>query len=147
MTPQQVVAEARSWIGTPFVHDAEVKGAGVDCAHIVNAVFSTAGKIQSVKFPHYKQDWWKHATDPEQHIVENYKKLFREIPVKDVKPGDIVVMFLGKAWAHSAIVSEVTNGEVTRAIEAWPTRNAVAEINVREERLYRNHKKRYFTCF
>jgi cell wall-associated NlpC family hydrolase len=27
-----VVAEARSWLGTPFHHQGRVKAAGVDCA-------------------------------------------------------------------------------------------------------------------
>jgi NlpC/P60 family putative phage cell wall peptidase len=140
-TPDEIIAEARLWLGTPFRHDAEVLGAGVDCAHLVNAVFAGKGAIQSFKFPHYHADWWKHTDDPEKHIIENFTKLFREIPEAEAKPADIVVMFIGRAWCHCAIISGKD-----RAIEAWPTRNKVSEINTREEKLYRNHRKRYFTC-
>jgi hypothetical protein len=142
-----VITESRKWLATPFKHDSEVLGAGVDCAHVVNAVFSSTGHMAHLTFPKYPPDWWKHTSDPEQYIVENLKKLFTEITVEQVKPADIVVMFLGKAWAHCAIVSEVKNGEVTKAIEAWPTRSKVSEINTREERLYRTHEKRYFTAW
>jgi NlpC/P60 family putative phage cell wall peptidase len=142
MTPEQVVTEARKWIHTPFKHDAEVLAAGVDCAHLINAVYSVAGKMPHLTFPHYPPDWFKHTKNPEEHIVENAKKYFREIPEADAKPGDWVVMFIGRAWAHCAIISGKD-----RAIEAWPTRLTVEEVNTKEERLYRTHQKRYFTAF
>lgn len=141
-TSDEIISEARKWIGTPFRHDAEVLGAGVDCAHLINAVFAAKGAFPSVKFPQYHPDWWKHTNNPEQHIVENFLKVgFKEITAAEAKPGDVVVMFIGKAWCHCAIISGKN-----KAIEAWPTRSTVAEINTLEERLYRNHQKRYFRC-
>jgi cell wall-associated NlpC family hydrolase len=44
-TPAQVVAEARSWIGTPFVHQAARKGVGTDCAGLVRGVFLALGLL------------------------------------------------------------------------------------------------------
>jgi cell wall-associated NlpC family hydrolase len=140
-TPDQIIAEARKWIGTPFRHDAEVLGAGCDCAHLINAVYSKVGAIHHVKFPQYHADFWKHAKYPEMHIVETMKKVgFKEITAAQVKPGDVVVLYIGKCWAHCLILT----GPHT-AIEAWPTKAKVAEINIREERLFRNHQKRFFT--
>ncbi len=141
-TPDEIIAEARTWIDTPFRHAAEVKGAGADCAHLVNAVFAATGAITPVVFPQYHADWWKHTSNPEQYIVEGLKTAgFKEITAAQAKPADVVVMYLGKAWCHCAIISGKD-----RAIEAWPTRNKVAEINTKEERLYRTHRKRFFTC-
>jgi cell wall-associated NlpC family hydrolase len=34
-TREEIVAEARSWIGTPYLHQARVKGVGVDCAGLL----------------------------------------------------------------------------------------------------------------
>jgi cell wall-associated NlpC family hydrolase len=93
-------------------------------------------------FPHYSPDWWRHTDNPEQHIVENAKKYFREITAEEAKPGDWVVLFIGKAWAHCAIL--VSDHQV---VEAWPTRALVSLVNVREERLYRTHQKRFFTSW
>lgn len=42
-TAQDVVAEARTWIGTKFHHQARVKGAGVDCAGLVIMVAQSLG--------------------------------------------------------------------------------------------------------
>jgi NlpC/P60 family putative phage cell wall peptidase len=147
VTPQQVVTDARTWIGTPFKHDAEVKGAGCDCAHLLNAVYSRAGKIPHLKFPQYPPDWFKHAADPEKYIVEEMKKHFREIKETEAKAGDVVVMFIGKAWAHCGIISEIKDAKVAKVIEAWPTRATVSEVNATEERLYRTHQKRFFTAW
>ena len=36
--PRAVVTEARSWMGTPFQHQARVKGVGVDCAGLIIGV-------------------------------------------------------------------------------------------------------------
>jgi NlpC/P60 family putative phage cell wall peptidase len=138
----EVIAEAHRWVGTPFKHDAEVLGVGVDCAHLINAVYTAAKRMTHIKFPHYAPDWWKHAEDPEQHIIENAKLHFKEITAAQAKPGDWVVLFIGRAWAHCAII--VGNHQV---IEAWPTRALVSLVNSREERLYRTHQKRYFTCW
>lgn len=41
MTP--LVQEARTWIGTPFVHQGRTKGAGCDCLGLVVGVLSTFG--------------------------------------------------------------------------------------------------------
>jgi NlpC/P60 family putative phage cell wall peptidase len=139
---QVVVRLARKWLHTPFKHDCEVLGAGVDCAHLINAVYSEAGHMPHLTFPQYPPDWWKHTKNSEQHIVETAKRYFREITEAQAKPGDWVVMYIGKAWAHCAIITGKD-----RCLEAWPTRSTVEEINSKEERLYRQHAKRYFTAW
>lgn len=137
-----VVAEARKWLGTPFIHDAEVVNAGVDCAHLVNAILRATGHLPSITFPTYGPDWFRHATDPEKNIVETLKQYAPEISEAEAGPGDVVVIWFGRAWAHCAILSGKD-----RAIEAWITRGHVAEVNTKEERLYRTHQKRYFSPF
>ncbi|MGH7053678.1 MAG: hypothetical protein ACREFA_07660, partial [Stellaceae bacterium] len=48
-----VVAEAESWIGTPFHHEAAVRGAGVDCLNLLAEVYCAAGFIPRIAIPHY----------------------------------------------------------------------------------------------
>ncbi len=43
VTTEQIVAEARSWLGTPFVHQGRLKGVGVDCAGLVVGVARALG--------------------------------------------------------------------------------------------------------
>lgn len=37
-SPDQVIAEARTWVGTPYVHQHELKGVAVDCVGLILGV-------------------------------------------------------------------------------------------------------------
>lgn len=43
ITPEQIIAEARSWVGTPWLHQGALKGVGVDCAGFIEQVCLNAG--------------------------------------------------------------------------------------------------------
>ncbi|MBI1756209.1 MAG: C40 family peptidase [Fimbriimonas ginsengisoli] len=43
MHPSDVIAIARSFLGTPFVLDGRVKGQGIDCGGLIVGVFREAG--------------------------------------------------------------------------------------------------------
>lgn len=43
LTGAQIVDQARTWVGTPWHHDARVKGVGVDCIGLVAGVFAELG--------------------------------------------------------------------------------------------------------
>jgi NlpC/P60 family putative phage cell wall peptidase len=139
-TVEQIVTEARTWLGTPFVHGAGVKGAGCDCAHLITGVYASCGLMPVIEYPIYGPDFWRHAKDPEMHIVATAKQHFREIIEAEAKPGDWFVLYMGRCWAHCGIIVGKD-----RAIEAWPSHGKVAEINTKTEKLYKDHSRRYFT--
>lgn len=43
INPQHIVDEARSWVGTPFRHQARIKGLGVDCVGLLVGVGEVLG--------------------------------------------------------------------------------------------------------
>ena len=43
ITRPQIVAAARQWLGTPYLHQGRVKGAGVDCAGLVVGIAHQLG--------------------------------------------------------------------------------------------------------
>ena len=49
ITRQQVVAEALSWIGTPYIKNGRVKGVGADCATILFCVYRNCGLVPRVR--------------------------------------------------------------------------------------------------
>ena len=55
-----VVAEALTWLGTPWAHRGRVKGVGVDCAQFVLAAYAGAGVIQAFDTGEYPRDWHIH---------------------------------------------------------------------------------------
>jgi cell wall-associated NlpC family hydrolase len=113
-----VVAEAETWLGTPYHHEARIKGHGVDCAQILVGVFANVGLIEPVALPHYPADWNLHRD--EERYLDILARYTREIeaPVlcplgvaasqpgasRSVLPGDIVVWKFGRCFSHGAIV-------------------------------------------
>lgn len=59
MTPHQarVVALARGWIGTPYVHQASTCGAGADCLGLIRGVWRGLHGAEPVAVPPYTPDW------------------------------------------------------------------------------------------
>ena len=53
----EIVAEARRWIGTPYVHQASVRGAGCDCLGLVRGIWRAAHGTEPEPVPAYAPDW------------------------------------------------------------------------------------------
>lgn len=98
-----IVAEAMSWIGTPFHHAARIKGAGVDCLMLLAEVYERAGIVQRVEPPFYVPDWHLHR-DAERYLegLGNYAREIATAP----QPGDIALFRFGRTYSHGAIVVE-----------------------------------------
>lgn len=54
------LAEARSWLGTPFHAHGNIKGVGVDCVHVWAEVMKAVGVFESYEFPPYQIDQGNH---------------------------------------------------------------------------------------
>src|ERR1700744_6755532 len=51
------VAVARAWIGTPYVHQASVKGVGCDCLGLLRGVWRELHGEEPEDAPPYAPDW------------------------------------------------------------------------------------------
>lgn len=102
---QAVVAEARTWLGTKHIHQAAVKGAGVDCAFLLVRVYHAVGLIPVIDPRPYPRDWHLHRSD-ERYLgwVEQYADR-----VETPEPGDVVLYQFGRCVSHGGIVVD------------WPT--------------------------
>lgn len=101
-TRDDVVREAVSWTGTRFHDVCGVKGAGVDCAHLIIRVFAAVGLIEDFS-PQYKPQWFQHRDEPRflQALIE--RGAHRIEPEKSL-PGDVLMYTFGRHAAHGAIV-------------------------------------------
>jgi NlpC/P60 family putative phage cell wall peptidase len=104
---QAVVAEARSWIGTPFHHAARVKGAGVDCLMLLAEVYERAGVAAHIAPPFYVPDW--HLHQGAERYMEGLLRYARPIAAPPQGPGplpgDIALFRFGRTFSHGAIVT------------------------------------------
>lgn len=57
MAPERVVAAARAWIGTPYHHQASMRGVGADCLGLVRGVWRDLLGNEPEKPPAYTPDW------------------------------------------------------------------------------------------
>ena len=57
MTPDDVVAAARTWLGTPYRHQAATLGAGCDCLGLLRGVWRTLYGDEPMAVPPYRADW------------------------------------------------------------------------------------------
>lgn len=57
------VEEARRWIGTPYVHQASVRGAGADCLGLLRGVWRALYGAEPEKVPPYTPDWGESGRD------------------------------------------------------------------------------------
>ena len=96
-----VVAEARTWLKTPWVHMAAIKGAGVDCAMLLVEVYVTAGLIERFDPRPYPPDWMLHRSD-ERFLGFLFD---RSHQVEKPEAGDVVMFRVGRAFSHGAIVT------------------------------------------
>ena len=59
----RVVAEARGWIGTPYLHQASAKGAGADCLGFLRGVWRAVYGAEPETVPAYTADWSEPGRD------------------------------------------------------------------------------------
>lgn len=95
-----VIAEAQSWVGTPFHHAARVKGAGVDCLTFIAEVYTRASIVPPQKLPFYRPDFMNHQA--EETYLNGLLAHGRE--VKTPLPGDVAIFKWGRIYAHAGIV-------------------------------------------
>lgn len=109
---EKIIAEAMSWLRTPWHHEARVKGAGVDCAQFLIAVFAAVGLVEDFKTEHYPRDWHLHRDEPRflSYLLQHAD------PIETPLPGDVAMFQYGRHAAHGSIVMDTAGPTV---IHAW----------------------------
>ncbi len=96
-TREDVIAEARTWLGTPWHHQAAVKGAGCDCIGFVRGVAEAFVGPVPIALD-YTPTWHLYRAEPRMYL--GFKERCEEIDPDDALPGDILLFGAGKGPAH-----------------------------------------------
>ena len=97
-----IVAEAVTWIGTPYHHAARIKGAGVDCLTFIVEVYERAGVVGHQELPFYRPDFMNH--EAEETYLRGLLEHGREVDAP--LPGDVAIFKWGRIFAHAGIVTD-----------------------------------------
>ena len=97
-----VVAEAMTWLRTPWHHRAYIRGVGVDCAQLPIAVYANCGLIEWFDTGDYPRDW--HIHRDRERVLPFVQTICGEIEPGAAAPGDIVLFKIGRVFSHCAII-------------------------------------------
>lgn len=115
MRPSEIVAEARTWLGTPFHHQGRVKGAGVDCIGLVIGVARDLGLVD------YASPAYGRIPNP---VVMGRELRAHLLPASAIDPGVVLWFAFAQAPQHVGIVTD------SGLIHAYATAGKVVETGL-----------------
>jgi NlpC/P60 family putative phage cell wall peptidase len=105
LTRAAIVAEARAWIGTPYRHQASLKGVGCDCLGLVRGVWRAVLGAEPEGVPAYAADWAEASSG--EPLAEAVLRHLVAIDLTDIAPGDVLLFRwrAGLTAKHAAIAT------------------------------------------
>lgn len=104
---QLIVAAARGWIGTPYLHQASLKAAGADCLGLLRGVWREVIGPEPEAVPAYSPDW-SEASGTEDLAAAALRWLVPK-PLDAEAAGDVLLfrMRSGAVAKHLGLVAQV----------------------------------------
>lgn len=105
-----IVDVARSWIGTPYLHQASTKGAGCDCLGLIRGIWREAIGPEPQSVPPYSPDWSEPQGD--ERLWQAAVDCLTPKPRADEAAGDVLLfrMRAGAVAKHLGIAAVVGAG-------------------------------------
>jgi NlpC/P60 family putative phage cell wall peptidase len=88
ITRAAIVAEVATWIGTPYRHQASLKGVGCDCLGLVRGVWRALIGDEPEAMPGYSPDWAE-ARGAET-LAEAGRRHLTPIAAEEARAGDVI---------------------------------------------------------
>ncbi len=115
-----VVAAARDWLGTPYIHQTSCKGAGCDCLGLLLGLWQEFHGGLPAPVPAYTNDWSE--ASGEERLLDAARAHMTEKPLTDAALGDVLIfrMRSGAVAKHVGLQTQITPGP--RFIHAYSGR-------------------------
>lgn len=106
-----IVAEARTWLGTPFHHQARLKGKGCDCLGLIVGVVDTLGleDANGKKLAAYDEVTYSREPDG-AYLTAKLTGLLDEVPAAEARAGDLALFRIRENPQHLAILTDYEGG-------------------------------------
>lgn len=100
ITRKEIINEALSWVGTPYIPSQRCKGAGCDCVGLFWGVTNEL-KLDVSKDLLLQPNYAKYAYG--DSLLKALRKYMDEIPISERNDGDLLVLRIGAAPTHVGI--------------------------------------------
>ncbi len=121
---ERVVTIARDWIGTPYVHQASVRGGGADCLGLIRGIWRELYGSEPEKTPLYTADWGEMGCD--EILMAGAMRHLLPVPTDEPETAGQVLLFRMRAGAiakHLGVLSRT--GERPSFIHAYDRHGVV----------------------
>lgn len=105
ITRAAIIAEARTWIGTPYRHQASLRDVGCDCLGLVRGVWRALHGEEPERAPPYAPDWAEAAAG--EPLADAAARHLIAIAREDCSAGNVILFRwrTGLAAKHLAITT------------------------------------------
>lgn len=112
-----IVETARHWIGTPYVHQASVKGAGCDCLGLLRGVWREVMGAEPESIPAYSMDW----SEPqgEERLWQAGRQHFSQKPLRAVAAGDVLLFRMREGSVAKHVGIQARTGSDASFVHAY----------------------------
>jgi len=142
---KRACVEARRWIGTPYQHQAVLRGAGTDCLGLLRGIWRALYGCEPERIPPYTMDW----AEPD-HVEKLWQAAQRHLvakPIAQAATGDVLLfrMRSGSVAKHLGIQGDAEetptfihaysgHGVIENALSPAWYRRVVARFEFPEEK-------------
>ena len=122
-----IAAAARGWLGTPYLHQASLKGVGTDCLGLVRGVWREVMGAEPEAPPAYGPGWAEMGGG--EAMAAAARRHLTEIPCTEYQAGDVLLFrwrahlpakHAGIAVSRAAMVHAQEGAAVTEiALSSW----------------------------
>ena len=114
--PQDIIDQARTWIGTKYHHQGRLKKSskgpgGCDCLGLIIGVIGELGMQDGNGKPLTGADEFNYSMYPEQgRLVRSISKHLRSVPLEEQRIGDLLLFRTFKDPQHVGLMTEYPSG-------------------------------------
>lgn len=126
-TEDEIIAAARRWLGTPYLHQASLRGVGTDCLGLVRGVWREVMGDEPEQAPAYAPGWAELGGG--EAMAEAARRHLVEMPCTEYRGGDVLLFrwrphlpakHAGIAVSRGAMVHAQEEGLVSEvALSPW----------------------------
>ncbi|MEM7683320.1 MAG: NlpC/P60 family protein [Pseudomonadota bacterium] len=116
----EIVHIARSWIGTPYIHQASVRKIGTDCLGLVRGIWRSVIGPEPEVLRAYSPDWAE--ASGREDLLTGLRRHMLELPSQVAQPGDVVIFRMlarGPAKHLAVLSSDASEFDAAAMIHAY----------------------------